>query len=46
MELVASFGGANTITDNTTFKNLLAWFALEEVAHFIERKEEFEEQTA
>ena len=46
MELIASFGGAKQVTDNITFKNLLAWFALEEVGHFIERKEEFEEQTA
>lgn len=45
LELLASFGGANTVTDVSTFKNLLAWFALEEVAYLIERRQEHLEQT-
>lgn len=31
MQMIAAFNGAKQVTDLTTFKNLLAWFALEEV---------------
>lgn len=35
MELVASFGGAKDIYGSDQFKNLLSWFALEEVGRWL-----------
>ena len=36
-EFIASFVGAENVQDGDQFKNLLAWFALEEVGKEIER---------
>ncbi len=33
IELIATFGGQNTVASADTFENLLAWFALEETAN-------------
>lgn len=34
-ELIATFNGNAQVSDETTFENLLAWFALEEVARYL-----------
>lgn len=44
MALIASFAQADSITNDSTFKNLLAWFALEEVGRWLADKEEREEE--
>lgn len=36
LELLSGFGAAGTVENDDTFKNLLAWFALEEVARALE----------
>ena len=39
-EFIGNFNSADQITDMTTFKNLLAWFALEETGYYLIRQEE------
>jgi len=39
-EVISSFGCVDSIVDDETFKNALAWFALEEVARYLQDKEE------
>lgn len=36
LELVASFGCADSITDVKSFKNALAWFVLEETSRYLQ----------
>lgn len=40
LELVAGFGCADSIADMQTFKNALAWFALEEAGRYLQNKKE------
>jgi len=40
LALIATFSGAKDVHGDNQFKNLLAWFALEEVARWIESKVE------
>jgi hypothetical protein len=37
LSLIASFSGAEHVSDSATFKNLLAWYALERVAQEYDR---------
>lgn len=39
LSLIASFGGAKHVSNEETFKNLLAWFALEEIGNWLESEE-------
>ena len=41
--LIATFGRADSIVDDDTFKNLLSWFALEETGHWLEAVKEARE---
>ena len=38
LSLIAGFGGADSVSDDSTFKNLLSWAALEEVGRYAEAK--------
>ena len=38
-EFIGNFNSADQITDMTTSKELLAWFALEETGHYLIRQE-------
>jgi hypothetical protein len=40
LALIATFQGAQDVHGDNQFKNLLAWFALEEVARWLEAKAE------
>lgn len=40
LALIGSFGGAKNVSDAKTFKNLLSWFALEEVGRWLESAKE------
>jgi len=40
IEMIASFGCRDSIVNDNTFKNALAWFALEEVARYLQDKKE------
>lgn len=42
LELIASFGGAKNVSDDDTFKNLMSWFALEEISRWFEGMKEQE----
>lgn len=39
-EFIGNFSSADNVVDQTTFKNLLTWFALEEAGHYLIRQEE------
>ena len=43
LEFIGGFNEADSVTGIDTFKNLLAWFALEEAAQVIVREQEEEE---
>lgn len=40
LELIAEFGGADNVECEGTFKNLLVWFAVEEIANELVEEEE------
>ncbi len=40
LALMAGFGCADSIYNMKTFKNALAWFALEEASNYLQRQEE------
>jgi len=40
LEVIAGFGGAKDVYSLRTFKNLMAWYALEEVASHLQAEEE------
>lgn len=40
LALIAGFRGAKNVSDDDTFKNLMSWFALEEIGRWLESAKE------
>lgn len=40
LEMIAKFGGAKNVSDDQTFKNLMSWYALEEIGHYLQSERE------
>lgn len=43
LAMIAKFGGAKNVADDKTFKNLMSWFALEEIGRWLETMKEAHE---
>ena len=42
LEMIGKFNGAKNVSSDDTFKNLMSWFALEEIGHWLESMKESE----